>query len=85
MHSLLEALIYYEQLARMKDDGYQLFGLYEENRLVCCYRAFFRVNFCSGGKQVYLSECVTDATVRSKGYGGKLIQLVKHGASYSYF
>ncbi|MDQ0185333.1 hypothetical protein J2S16_001899 [Cytobacillus kochii] len=29
-----------------------------------------------------MSEYVTDATVRSKGNGGKLMQLAKHGAGY---
>lgn len=86
LHPSIEAPIYYEQLARMMDDGYQLFGLYEGNGLVAVAGVFLRVNFCSG-KHVYISELVTEEAVRSKGYGEKLIQFVEiwareQGAGY---
>jgi len=60
-----------ELLQQMKQNGYKLFALYDENRIIALTGVGLQVNFYNK-KYVFVYDLVTDEKHRSKGYGYKL-------------
>lgn len=66
---------YLELLKQMKQNGYKLFALYNENRIVALTGVGLQVNFYNK-KYVFVYDLVTDEEHRSKGYGYKLLSYI---------
>lgn len=63
---------YLELLQEMQRDGYTLFALYNNNRIVSVAGLSWRVNFYNK-KHIFIYDLVTDIEYRSFGYGEKLL------------
>ncbi|MDQ0882180.1 GNAT superfamily N-acetyltransferase [Peribacillus sp. V2I11] len=77
---------YLELLEEMRMDGYCLFALYKDNRIVSLAGLSWRVNFYNK-RHVFIYDLVTDAAHRSSGSGEKLLNYLhnwakENGASY---
>jgi len=77
---------YLELLSQMKKEGYRLFALLSENKIVALVGLSWRVNFYSK-KHVFIYDLVTDASKRSHGYGERLLNFIHvwakdNGADY---
>lgn len=59
----------------MKQNGYKLFALYNENRIVALTGVGLQVNFYNK-KYVFVYDLVTDEDHRSKGYGYRLLSYI---------
>nr|WP_275980398.1 GNAT family N-acetyltransferase [Halalkalibacter alkaliphilus] len=66
---------YLELLEEMRKDGYSLFALYKDNRMVSLAGLSWRVNFYNK-RHVFIYDLVTDTAYRSKGYGDKLLSYI---------
>ncbi|QGQ96067.1 GNAT family N-acetyltransferase [Paenibacillus psychroresistens] len=73
MHLTLQSFI--ETVNQMTNEGYKLFAIYENNEIVGLSGIIFRTNFYYG-KHVFVYDLVTTSSVRSKGYGTKLLNYV---------
>ncbi|RIW35074.1 GNAT family N-acetyltransferase [Bacillus salacetis] len=67
---------YKSLLKDMKSEGYRVFCLYDEEELVSLAGVIIRTNFYSK-RHVFVYDLVTASSVRSKGYGRKLLQFVE--------
>ena len=61
-----------KRFAIMQKEGYQLLGLEEDGQLVAVAGIISLTNFYHG-KHIYIYDLVTKSSVRSKGYGEKLL------------
>ncbi|MGA9226020.1 MAG: GNAT family N-acetyltransferase, partial [Mesobacillus sp.] len=59
---------YFELLSQMKKEGYQLFALYDEEKIVSLAGLSWRTSFYNK-KHIYIHDLITDASSRSRGYG----------------
>lgn len=80
LHPHLVEETYFKLLNGMFDTGYRLFGLTVNGQMTAIAGIIQRVNFCSK-HHVYVSELVTDAEHRSKGYGEKLLYFIETWAA----
>lgn len=67
---------YLHSLSTMYEEGYKLFGLYAEKKLVALAGVQILTNFYYA-KHVWVYDLVTDAAARSKGYGDKLLAYIE--------
>jgi GNAT superfamily N-acetyltransferase len=77
---------YLELLQEMQKDGYTIFALYNNEKIVAVTGLSWRVNFYNK-KHIFIYDLVTDIEYRSFGYGEKLISYVhswakQQGAEY---
>ncbi|WP_316572933.1 GNAT family N-acetyltransferase [Neobacillus sp. YIM B06451] len=77
---------YLELLQEMQKDGYKLFALYNNNRIVSVAGLSWRVNFYNK-RHIFIFDLVTDIEYRSFGYGEKLLLYIhswakEQGAEY---
>lgn len=70
---------YLELLSEMKGDGYRLFALYADDKIVAVAGLSLRVNFYNK-RHVFIYDLVTDASHRSLGYGEKLLNYIHNWA-----
>jgi len=66
---------YFELLSQMKKEGYQLFALYDEEKIVSLAGLSWRTNFYNK-KHIYIHDLITDASGRSRGYGESLLSYI---------
>ncbi|MFD2129960.1 GNAT family N-acetyltransferase [Pseudogracilibacillus auburnensis] len=71
---------YLDLLHEMAKDGYRLFALVKDDMIVALAGISIRVNFYNK-RHVFVYDLVTDASHRSHGYGGKLLNFIHHWAS----
>ena len=86
LRSNLTVETYLELLSQMKKEGYRLFALFSEDKIVALVGLSWRVNFYSK-KHVFIYDLVTDASKRSHGYGETLLNFIhgwakENGADY---
>ncbi|WP_423410162.1 GNAT family N-acetyltransferase [Heyndrickxia sp. MSNUG] len=67
--------MYVELLTQMKKEGYQLFALYDEEKIVSLAGLSWRTNFYNK-KHIYIYDLITDASGRSRGYGERLLKFI---------
>ncbi|MBM7602737.1 GNAT superfamily N-acetyltransferase [Metabacillus crassostreae] len=77
---------YLKLLQEMQRDGYVLFALYNNNRIVSVAGLSWRVNFYNK-RHIFIYDLVTDIEYRSFGYGEKLLLYIhswakEQGAEY---
>lgn len=77
---------YLELLQEMKKDGYTLYALYENNKIVSLAGFSWRTNFYNK-RHIFIYDLVTDYEHRSFGYGEKLLNYIhnwakENGADY---
>jgi len=77
---------YLELLQEMKKDGYTIFALYINEKIVAIAGLSWRVNFYNK-KHIFIYDLVTDIEYRSFGYGEKLLSFIhswakEQGAEY---
>lgn len=77
---------YLELLEEMREDGYTLYALYKDNRIVSLAGLSWRVNFYNK-RHVFIYDLVTDNVHRSSGFGEKLLSYIhkwakENGAEY---
>ncbi|MDF2065597.1 GNAT family N-acetyltransferase [Bacillus sp. Cr_A10] len=77
---------YLELLQEMKKDGYTLYALYENNKIVSLAGFSWRTNFYNK-RHIFIYDLVTDYEHRSFGYGEKLLNYIhnwakENGAEY---
>lgn len=63
----------------VEENDYQLFALYDENRIVAVC-GFMPTITLYNGKSIWVCDLVTDSSLRSKGYGKTLLNYVEHWA-----
>ncbi|WP_213371691.1 hypothetical protein [Mesobacillus boroniphilus] len=61
---------YLELLEEMRKDGYSLYALYKDYRIVSLAGLSWRVNFYYK-RHVFIYELITDSAYRSSGFGEK--------------
>lgn len=66
---------FFKHLPQMQKEGYQLVGLEVESHLVAVAGIIPLTNFYHG-KHIYIYDLVTKASVRSKGYGERLLDYI---------
>ncbi|CAI6076651.1 GNAT family N-acetyltransferase [Cohnella sp. JJ-181] len=71
---------YLALLHGMKDEGYKMFALYEQDRIVAVTGLIVLTNFYFG-KHVFVYDLVTKASARSKGHGEVLLAYVHRYAA----
>lgn len=67
--------LFIETVKTMASEGYQLIAIYANNEIVGVTGIIFRTNFYYG-KHVFVYDLVTKSSVRSKGYGARLLEYV---------
>ena len=77
---------YLALLQNMKEDGYKLYALYIENKMVSVAGVSWRTNFYNK-RHVFIYDLVTDISYRSYGYGERLLKYIhdlarEKGAEY---
>ncbi|WP_239422117.1 GNAT family N-acetyltransferase [Bacillus sp. CGMCC 1.16541] len=65
-----------QTVGEMKQEGYQLFALYEEDEVVAVAGVIIVTNLYYG-RHVYVYDLVTSDDHRSKGYGEQLLSFVE--------
>ncbi|UOE53424.1 GNAT family N-acetyltransferase [Cytobacillus oceanisediminis] len=70
---------YLDLLEEMRKDGYFLYALYKDNRIVSLAGLSWRVNFYNK-RHVYIYDLVTDKAYRSYGFGEKLLGFIHNWA-----
>ncbi|AST91011.1 MULTISPECIES: GNAT family N-acetyltransferase [Sutcliffiella] len=66
---------YFDFLCSMREEGYRMFALYENNKIVAVAGVTIKTNFYYG-KHVFVYDLVTQSTHRSKGYGEQLLSYI---------
>ncbi len=66
---------YVHSLRVMKNEGYRMFALYVNEKIVAIAGIVIRTNFYYG-KHLFVYDLVTVSSERSKGHGGKLLDYV---------
>ncbi|WP_096155425.1 MULTISPECIES: GNAT family N-acetyltransferase [Bacillus] len=66
---------FFKRLAVMQKEGYQMLGLEDKGQLVAVAGIIPLTNFYHG-KHIYIYDLVTKSTVRSSGYGEKLLDYI---------
>jgi GNAT superfamily N-acetyltransferase len=77
---------YFELLQEMQKDGYKLFALYYNEKIVSLVGLSWRINFYNK-RHLFIYDLVTDSEHRSFGYGEKLLSYIhswakEQGADY---
>ena len=77
---------YIELLQAMNKDGYILYAMYVESKIVSLVGLSWRINFYNK-RHIFIYDLVTDVTYRSFGYGEKLLKYIhkwadENGAEY---
>lgn len=66
---------YLELLQGMQKDGYRMFGLYNNEKIVSLAGLSWRINFYNK-RHLFIYDLVTDSEQRSFGYGEKLLSYI---------
>jgi GNAT superfamily N-acetyltransferase len=66
---------YLEQVERMRKEGYRLFALFDEGKIVALSGIILLTNLYDG-RHIYVYDLVTDQGNRSKGYGETLLGFI---------
>ena len=77
---------YIELLQNMSEDGYKLYAMYIEDKIVSLVGLSWRINFYNK-RHIFIYDLVTDSSQRSFGYGEKLLKFIhewakENGAEY---
>ncbi|WP_419880527.1 GNAT family N-acetyltransferase [Peribacillus sp. B-H-3] len=77
---------YIELLQDMSKDGYKLYAMYVEEKIVSLVGLSWRINFYNK-RHIFIYDLVTDVSQRSFGYGEKLLKYIhdwanENGAEY---
>lgn len=77
---------YLQLLKEMTQDGYMLFALFENKKMIVVTGLSWRVNFYSE-RHIFVYDLVTDEQYRSRGYGEKILYYLhqwgkENGARY---
>ncbi|MDX5474433.1 MAG: GNAT family N-acetyltransferase [Bacillaceae bacterium] len=75
LRTSLSEIDFFKRLAIMQKEGYKLLGLEEDGQLVAVAGIISLTNFYHG-KHIYIYDLVTKSSVRSKGYGEKLLDYI---------
>ncbi|CAM4446386.1 GNAT superfamily N-acetyltransferase [Paenibacillus endophyticus] len=67
--------LFIETVKTMTNEGYQLIAIYDNNEIAGVTGIICRTNFYYG-KHVFVYDLVTKSSVRSKGYGARLLDYV---------
>ncbi|NBD24892.1 GNAT family N-acetyltransferase [Paenibacillus glycinis] len=70
---------YLDFLRKMREEGYKMFALYENNEIVALAGLSILTNFYFG-KHAFIYDLVTKSTARSKGHGRELLAHIHHYA-----
>ncbi|QTD43504.1 GNAT family N-acetyltransferase [Sporosarcina sp. Te-1] len=66
-------------MAAKESDGYKMYALFDDHTMVAV-TGFKPMVTLSSGRFVWICDLVTDQTIRSKGYGEKLLTFVQDWA-----
>lgn len=66
---------YLDFLQRMREEGYKLFALYDNDQIVAVTGIALKTNFYYG-MHVFVYDLVTQSSQRSKGYGEQLLAYI---------
>ena len=66
-------------MAAQASDGYKMFALLDSNEIVAV-TGFKPMITLSSGRFIWICDLITDSTIRSKGYGEKLLRYVHEWA-----
>jgi GNAT superfamily N-acetyltransferase len=77
---------YIELLQDMSKDGYKLYAMYVEEKIVSLVGLSWRINFYNK-RHIFIYDLVTDVSQRSFGYGEKMLKYIhdwanENGAEY---
>ncbi|MGE7023257.1 GNAT family N-acetyltransferase [Solibacillus cecembensis] len=77
---------YIKLLQDMNKDGYKLYAMYVEDKIVSLVGLSWRINFYNK-RHIFIYDLVTDVSYRSFGYGEKLLKYIhgwadENGAEY---
>jgi GNAT superfamily N-acetyltransferase len=75
----LTEVMYLNLLSEMTKDGYRLFALYSEGKVVSLACLSWRINFYNK-KHIFIYDLVTDEDARSCGYGEKMLKYIHEWA-----
>lgn len=70
---------YLEYLAEMREQGYRLFALFDDDRIVSVAGVSSKTNFYNG-RHLFVYDLVTREDRRSEGYGTRLMEFVERWA-----
>ncbi|MFB6092950.1 MAG: GNAT family N-acetyltransferase [Haloquadratum sp.] len=70
---------YLAYLDEMRDEGYRLFAIVEDDVIVAVAGVVIRTNFYNG-RHLFVCDLVTDQDHRSEGYGERLMRFVDEWA-----
>ena len=70
---------YLEQLAEMREQGYRLFALFDDDRIVSVAGVTPKTNFYNG-RHLFVCDLVTRESRRSEGHGTRLMAFVSRWA-----
>ena len=76
----LDEALFEDQYEQMYEEGYRLFGLYEDDEIVAVAGAKTATNFYLG-KHAYVYDLVTTESRRSEGFGEQLLSFVHDWAA----
>jgi GNAT superfamily N-acetyltransferase len=76
----LTEVSYFELLQEMQKDGYKLFALYNNDKIVSIAGLSWRINFYNK-RHLFIYDLVTDSELRSLGYGEKLLSYLQSWAT----
>ncbi|MCG3087032.1 GNAT family N-acetyltransferase [Sporosarcina cyprini] len=71
-------------MATKESDGYRMFALFDKNTMTAVI-GFKPMITLSSGRYVWICDLVTDQTIRSKGYGERLLTFVEEWAKENKF
>ena len=82
----LTEVLYLDLLQEMQKDGYKLYALYNNEKIVSLVGLSWRINFYNK-RHIFIYDLVTDAEYRSSGYGEELLSYIhswakEQGADY---
>jgi GNAT superfamily N-acetyltransferase len=66
---------YLDFLQSMREEGYKLFALYDNEQVVAVTGIAIRTNFYYG-KHIFVYDLVTQSSQRSKGYGEQILSYI---------
>lgn len=70
---------YLDYLDEMRDDGYRLFAVVDEDEIIAVAGIVIRTNFYNG-RHLFVYDLITDEDRRSEGHGERLMQFVTEWA-----
>ena len=70
---------YIELIQDMSKDGYKLYAMYVDDKIVSLVGLSWRINFYNK-RHIFIYDLVTDISHRSFGYGEKLLKYIQEWA-----